>query len=100
MVAEIPERIIESPQLTSSQLISSTIPSLEEPLPSGFAQDLYMRLRRLASANPIPDVPSGSVSIGRDDTAKQIVVTLRLPFEIRDDFKAATSRFEIADYAE
>lgn len=96
MVAEIPERIINSPQLAPL----STIPSLEERLPNGFAQDLYMRARRLASASPIEDAPSGSVNIGRDDAAKQIVVTLRLPFEIRDDFKAATSRFEIADYAE
>lgn len=96
MVAEIPQRIINSPQMVSA----STIPDLNEPLPAGFAQDLYMRARRLASASPIEDAPVGSVNIGRDDAAKQIVVTLRLPFEIRDDFKAATSRFEIADYAE
>lgn len=96
MVAEIPERIINSPQLAPS----STIPSLDEPLPKGFAQDLYMRARRLASASPIENVPVGSVSIGRDDAARQLVVTMRLPFEIRDDFKTATSRFEIADYAE
>jgi hypothetical protein len=96
VVSEIPEKIITSPPIASA----STIPSLDEPLPTGFAQDLYMRARRLASASPIEDAPVGSVSIGRDDTARQVVVTLRLPFEIRDDFKAATSRFEIADYAE
>lgn len=96
MVAEIPERTINPPQLASS----STIPSLDEPLPPGFVQDLYMRARRLASATPIPEKPVGSVNIGRDDNARQIVVTLRLPFEIRDDFKAATSHFQIADYAE
>lgn len=96
MVAEIPERLIS----TSSIASGMPIPDLDQPLPEGFSQDLYMRVRRLAVAPPKPDVPGGTVSIGRDDGAKQIVVTLRLPFEIRDDFKLGTSYFEISDYAE
>lgn len=96
MVSQIPERLTDTPQLTAA----STIPTLDESLPAGFAQDLYMRARRLASATPVEGAPVGSVNIGRDDAARQVVVTLRLPFEIRDDFRAATSRFEIADYAE
>lgn len=96
MVAEIPERAINSAQIASAM----PIPDLSDPLPEGFAQDLYMRARRLASAAPKDGAPNGSVNLGRDDAARQIVVTLRLPFQIRDDFKLGTSYFEIADYAE
>lgn len=96
MVAEIPERRIDTVQ----GIATMPIPDLDEPLPEGFAQDLYMRARRLASATQKPDVPAGTVNLGRDDGARQIVVTLRLPFQIRDDFRLGTSYFEIADYAE
>ena len=96
MVAEIPTMNAGRPQIASA----ISIPTLDEPLPEGFAQDLYMRTRRLASANPKPDVATGTVTIGRDDAARQVVVTLRLPFEIKDDFQLGTSYFQIADYAE
>lgn len=96
MLNEIPERAITAAPISSGM----PIPDLDEPLPEGFAQDLYMRVRRLASANPKPDVQAGTVNLGRDDNARQIVVTLRLPFEIRDDFRSGTSYFQIFDYAE
>lgn len=96
MVTGIPENAIDTRRIAPS----SAIPTLDEPLPAGFAQDLYMRARRLASASPIDGAVAGSVNIGRDDAARQVVLTLRLPFEIRDDFTSGTSRFEIADYAE
>ena len=96
MVAEIPTANSGRPQIASAM----PIPTLDEPLPEGFAQDLYMRARRLASANPLPDTPAGTVNIGRDDAARQVVLTLRLPFEIKDDFTLGTSYFQIADYAE
>lgn len=73
---------------------------MAEVLPTGYTHETYMRLKRLAEANPIEGKVQGQVQVYTDLNAKVVTGTFSFPIEEQFEPNLNAYLIKASDYAQ